>query len=91
MNIMEVTIPVALPTSRYNVVIQPQGLQHLGEKCHHLKLGDRVQLGSGSGAQVVLRIDAISDEPNLLGTFTVARTLPAYIGKRAFRACRLSP
>ena len=40
---------------------------------HHLKLGDRVQLGSGSGAHVVLRIDAISDEPNLLGTFTVAR------------------
>jgi 3-dehydroquinate synthase len=39
---MEVTIPVELPTSRYSVVIQPQGLQQLGEKCRQLKLGEKI-------------------------------------------------
>ncbi len=39
---MEVTIPVELPTSRYDVVIQPQGLQCLGEKCRQLKLGEKI-------------------------------------------------
>jgi 3-dehydroquinate synthase len=39
---MEVIIPVELPTSRYSVVIKPQGLQHLGEKCRQLKLGEKI-------------------------------------------------
>jgi 3-dehydroquinate synthase len=39
---MEVTIPVELPTSRYSVIIQSQGLQHLGEKCRQLKLGEKI-------------------------------------------------
>jgi 3-dehydroquinate synthase len=39
---MEVTIPVELPTSRYSVVIQPQGLQHLGEKCRQLELSEKI-------------------------------------------------
>ena len=40
---------------------------------HDLSVGGEVQLTSGTGAQVVLRVVAISDEPNLLGTFTVTR------------------
>jgi 3-dehydroquinate synthase len=39
---MEVTIPVQLPTSRYNVVIQHQGLHQLGEKCRELQLGAKI-------------------------------------------------
>jgi 3-dehydroquinate synthase len=39
---MEVTIPVQLPTSRYSVVIQHQGLPQLGEKCRELKLGAKI-------------------------------------------------
>jgi 3-dehydroquinate synthase len=39
---MEVTIPVQLPTSRYNVVIQHQGLHQLGQKCRELQLGSKI-------------------------------------------------
>jgi 3-dehydroquinate synthase len=39
---MEVSIPVKLPTSQYQVVIQPAGLTQLGQKCSELKLGKKI-------------------------------------------------
>jgi 3-dehydroquinate synthase len=39
---MEVSIPVKLPTSQYQVVIQPDGLAHLGQQCSELKLGKKI-------------------------------------------------
>jgi 3-dehydroquinate synthase len=39
---METTIRVELPTSQYNVTIQPQGLQQLGQHCQQLKLGEKI-------------------------------------------------
>ncbi len=39
---METTIRVELPTSQYNVVIQPQGLQQLGDHCQQLQLGKKI-------------------------------------------------
>jgi 3-dehydroquinate synthase len=39
---MEATIRVELPTSQYNVTIQPQGLQQLGKHCQQLKLGKKI-------------------------------------------------
>ncbi len=39
---MEVTIRVELPTSQYNVTIQPQGLQQLGQHCQQLQLGKKI-------------------------------------------------
>jgi 3-dehydroquinate synthase len=39
---MEVVIPVKLPTSHYNVVIQPHGLMQIGQKCSDLKLGKKI-------------------------------------------------
>jgi 3-dehydroquinate synthase len=43
---MAVTIPVILPTSHYSVVIQPQGLQQVGEQCRQLKLGAKIMVVS---------------------------------------------
>ncbi len=39
---MEATIRVKLPTSQYNVTIQPHGLQQLGHYCQDLKLGKKI-------------------------------------------------
>lgn len=39
---MEATIRVDLPTSQYNVTIQPHGLQQLGQHCQQLKLGKKI-------------------------------------------------
>ncbi len=39
---MEATIRVELPTSQYNVTIQPRGLQQLGQHCQQLKLGKKI-------------------------------------------------
>ncbi len=39
---MEATIRVELPTSQYNVVIQPQGLRQLGDHCQQLQLGNKI-------------------------------------------------
>jgi 3-dehydroquinate synthase len=39
---MEATIRVELPTSQYNVTIQTQGLQQLGQHCQQLKLGKKI-------------------------------------------------
>ncbi len=67
---MEVTIPVELPTSRYSVVIQPQGLQHLGEKCRQLKLGEKIIVVSNPvifehyGTTVVESLDAAGFQVN---------------------------